>query len=477
MRAPRVAATTVAAVLLLCTACSSDGTSTPASAAASPAAPRVQQAWVREGVRSVTRPIETHGRLLMYEVRAGGLFLIALDPRSGKTLWEREATDSGITGGVAFSVTAVDDKVFYLRHVERGLAQLVAVDVRHGSERWATTTAPGWLDMPVLCEDDRVHLCAGAFVDGERTLVRVRVDDGRLTRVGAGKQLGRSLGVGLRDTGGSSADVLARTTADGTVAWSRPAAELFGGHDVTSEQGWYFGRTDTLYVGHLGRRQPQQSHESTSHRLGDHVMAGFERATGQPRWAEPDTSYRCSGSIDAHLDPEEAADDAARQPGPFFRCRYTGTVSRVDAERIYSDDMRATIEGFDPATGRTTWSVDVGGVPALAGGEPAPMGLSDGRVVLPTLDGGAIALDLMTGQTEDVAPDLRGWCAIPNDYETDDQVAFNNERVGQDWLVPCRADGQLTQTPLELDGRYGTRFDDLLVWADDQGVRAVRAKS
>lgn len=460
-------------VLLLSAACSTgqqSGAAAPDPAAtASPTPPPLVQAWQRPDLRAVTRPVLSEGSLLLYTLEEGFLQLTSLDPRNGATRWQREATDSGITAGVAFGVTVSDGKAFFLRQDEQGgYAQLVAVQIRDGEELWATDRSAGWLDMPSLCKDDAGELCAGAYLDGQRALLRVSVADGQLRPATPRQEpAGRGLADELRDVGERSPDILARITDAGEPVWRRSATDVFGGHDVTSDSGWSFLESDGLYVGMLGRRQPERD-STDPFVLGASVLAGFEKANGATRWVRPDVAFGCNGSLSDHGE--------AGEEGPlFYLCRFTGTVTRKGDERVVSDDMTAVVEGFDPQTGAATWSVDLGRVPGLAIGEPPALRLPDGRVVVRAADSTATALDLRTGLAETVPGSTRGWCPRENRYETGDGVAFNNKRNGQELLVPCRADGAPVDLPDSLEGPFGVRHDDLLVWADLDGLSAARA--
>lgn len=461
-------------VLLLAAGCSSAGE--PPDAAGSDRAPSdtgsaLAPAWSRADLRPVGRPQAVAGVVLLYTEAEGVLRLTALDPADGSTRWQTRATPSRITGGVELSVTTDDGTVFYLQPGRQpGTAVLVAAEAATGRPLWKDERAALFAGMPSACEDDESSLCAlGVSELGEVALRFAKADGSRSERERSA-DLSREIGAGLVDPGDRDPHLVERADPAGRTLWSRPAAEVFGVPDATSDTGWYLVPYGELTVGHLGRGPVEPGGDPSSGRdlATGTVLAGIQLADGVRRWSDPGASYRCIGTLDELL-PE------AEPPLPF-RCRSTGTL-RFDpdgGEAELSADARTVVEGFDPATGATTWSADVGRVPALAFGAPSAVALGGTRVVLPDGDGGRRSLDQADGTLGPVEGDEPGWClrSLP-DARLVGLLDPQGMRVRSPQPVPCRADGAPLPAPATLDPALSAVVDGTSVWADESGVHAA----
>ena len=109
-------------------------------------------AWRRSDLKPVTQPAPLGGRFLLYAASEGGLRILALDARSGSTVWSAVASPSGIAPGQPPELALVDGYVIYLREVSgRRLAQLVASDPSTGREVWQSRAGhfrPGRVSAP-----------------------------------------------------------------------------------------------------------------------------------------------------------------------------------------------------------------------------------------------------------------------------------------------------------------------------------------
>jgi hypothetical protein len=77
-----------------------------------------------------------------------------------------------------------------------------------------------------------------------------------------------------------------------------------------------------------------------------------------------------------------------------------------------------TVEGFDPLTGKTTWSVPMGAARSLAYDErPATAGTTKVAV---ELSSGLVILDYLTGATESPTPNAGYWCVADASYTATD---------------------------------------------------------
>jgi hypothetical protein len=101
---------------------------------------------------------------------------------------------------------------------------------------------------------------------------------------------------------------------------------------------------------------------------------------------------------------------------PCRRACARGTVAFRRASPPSHDSLDVTVEGFDPVTGATTWSVAVGNAPSLAYGEASP-GIAGATTIAIARPDGPLLLDYATGATEAPSPDATFWCMAPAYYE------------------------------------------------------------
>ncbi|MCA1720390.1 MAG: PQQ-binding-like beta-propeller repeat protein [Actinobacteria bacterium] len=458
----------VAPLLLAATACSGASTPTsraPNSSAASPSAsssPGTTLAWERTDLKPVTRPVAAAGRLLLYVQDGSHLSVVALDPATGKTVWTEQATDSGITGGVAFGLTVVKDRVVFLTPTGDGARALAAAaDAATGKRLWTNDVPALYRDAPSECSDDKTQVCAIGSIKGRSGVLRLALDDGTLRlKPQSGPDL-RAMGAELQDTGERKPDYIARVTPAGRQVWKRPLAQMFGA-DVSSDTGWNWDVIGGTIVGSMGLRRDASSDE---YLLGAAVLVAIDKATGRTLWRVPQRELHCYGTMDEVLGTDDTLP---------FRCAYTGVIRLSAGRETKSSGATAVVEGFDPKTGRTTWRVDVGAAPALALDDPAPMGLGGSVVVVPRLEGPPLRIDLRTGAHADVVEPVDGWCAQQNPYSITASI-HTGGRQGQTLLEPCRSDGRKVFAPEKVTDEFGTKAGGHLVWAARDGVHAVKA--
>ncbi|HEX4292213.1 MAG TPA: hypothetical protein VH021_25040, partial [Trebonia sp.] len=99
----------LAAFALLVVGCSgASGHSSAAPSSATGAKSSANQAhakppagWVRTDLTPVTIPQLAGGRLVFYAEGGGGIQVVGLDPKTGKTVWRDNASPGDTTGGVS----------------------------------------------------------------------------------------------------------------------------------------------------------------------------------------------------------------------------------------------------------------------------------------------------------------------------------------------------------------------------------------
>lgn len=84
------------------------------------------------------------GRLVFYAEGGGGIQVVGLDPKTGKTVWRDNASPGDTTAGVSPLLGVVGTTVAFLSPVDNkiGSSQLVGVDAATGRSLWHTPTPP-----------------------------------------------------------------------------------------------------------------------------------------------------------------------------------------------------------------------------------------------------------------------------------------------------------------------------------------------
>jgi len=417
--------------------------------------------WSTSGVRFASRPVLVGERLVAYVAADGGLWLTAYEATTGVEAWRRESTASFVTNGVGIPVTADDRLAFHM--VARGTetAAIEAVDVATGEPAWITeASSEGFGDVLEICPDLPGQLCVTAYDSVAGSLWQV---DAATGAVGRTDQLdGRELAAGLYDLRGDGDEQVARVV-DGQVTWQRPPAELFQGRDVTSDGGWQWQEHEGLLVGWLGSRQEWPDTGELA--FVPQYMAGVDAATGETRWVAegaPTCGSRLWG-MSLRVDGAE----------PWIRCRMTGTYHLEDGSIVRTVVTDAVMEGFDPATGATTWTVPLGPASALSDDTKPLTRLTPTAFTLVRDDGSRVAVDVAAGEAIEVLEDAVGWCIGTNkvDYLDGADPPF---RYGEDFTTPCDLAGNRQLAPMDPDPDLGAPGDGRFAWVDAEGLHVAR---
>ena len=176
---------------------------------------------------------------------------------------------------------------------------------------------------------------------------------------------------------------------------------------------------------------------------------------------------------------------AGSSPTVGLRTRAVGRlIGSVSALPVASASTRVTLEGFDPATGHTTWHFDAGHASGLITGALLPPRIDTNSIVLPSIRRRLIALDLLNGRRRPIAPSTAAWCRAPilykqrTPYRTANGVNVT-EYVGQFALYPCSAKGRRRKTRAAVPSfvpAIGARSSGFIAWTDTKAVVAVPAR-
>lgn len=400
-----------------------------------------------------TNPVAADGVAVVLVRDDDRLEIVAVDAETGEQLWSHPWSPGGVPTGfelrpslhegsdgasVAVFATPAD-------HPELEAAwatPIVGVDLRTGEELWRTE--PVIFSTPIDHCADGLDAC---YDPQNGATQRIDVTDGSTSDAGEGadEQARNIADGGLFSTDDRPGEELG-VRRDGATLWSTDIAELLGVEGITTDNGWNFIHTDDpdMFVGSmslpLGEEREALLSSGRPLDIGadESVMVAFEGDTGTVLWREENVTISCLGGA-IRVDDEQ----------PRLRCRPGGTY-HYDAEATREDEMddpSLTVEGFDPMSGETTWSIEL---PTDAAADillnKADRPISDGvTVVLPSDDGPRLVV-VETGKTR--ATDETDVFACHGETQTIEYYlarrTSNGEsysRYGADLLTPCHADG------------------------------------
>lgn len=461
-----------------------------AGAVAGSSEARTLTGWHRADVKAVTQPAAVGNRLVVYAARRGLLEVVALDTKTGVTVWSAPATPSGIAPGEPPVLSVVGDDVFYLGRQGGSLAEVVARDVSTGRVRWKSALG-AFATWPGVCPDATTAIClTGLLSTSPHRGVQLRFD------AKTGKQLpgallskqfgGRELAPGLFDPGDRNPEVLIATNG-ARVSWRRPLRAVFTLPGASTDWGWNFDRAGRLglFVGSPGWKPVRLTSTHFVSDLSKAMTAGSRISDGAVAWRSAGT-YMCTylpcpgGSEVGFSSPITAHGST---PTVALRIRAVGRISgSFSGLPVASPSTRVTLEGFDPASGHTRWRYAAGHAEGLITQRLLPPRIDANTIVLPR-GNRLVALDLLRGRTRAVAASAAAWCRAPVLYkQREGYQGANGSRlttyIGQFALYPCTAKGRRRTTraaPPRFVSAIGVRAENVIAWTDTAGVAAVRA--
>jgi len=157
-------------------------------------------------------------------------------------------------------------------------------------------------------------------------------------------------------------------------------------------------------------------------------------------------------------------------------------LSQLRAAPVF-EDLDVIVEGFDPATGKTTWSVPAGPANGLATPRASLAIAGPTQVVLDRPEG-PIVLDYATGTTGVPPPGAAYRCMVHVEYEGDlsskewwDSTR-RNDRPGGEVAAMCDAHGRPSSDlpNAEATMAAGAHVGDYAVIAGRQGYVGFRVR-
>jgi hypothetical protein len=421
-----------------------------------------------------------------YVSKARELRLVAIDPASGKLLWQQPASLGAINPGIPANVAAVGDRIAYLRPDPKGrlFARLVVADPATGDEvaispRLLFRSPPGpCTDGPDVCalsQEDyrggprphRLRMDTGEYVAdqssqvpaGSRVLAQVEAND---VLIGFGTDASETIGL-LRD---------------GAVRWRTPVRNAFpAGFSTDNGWSWDLFGDQQVYAGTIFAATTVGTDGTRTENLAANAAsAGLSTVDGSVLWRDSGSWIRCSTSLEAATDLDRPSTSIVP-----VRCRYQGTATRRPDGSVSFNGLAVTVEGFDVRTGKTTWSTPVGAAESLAGSETVPAVAGQTEFLIQAADG-PIVLDVTSGATHPPGKEDSFWCrtSVTFDYREayDPDSPDPYERVGGELVASCDQSGRPAKNPPNATATrtVGANAGTFTVIATDAGVVGYRIK-
>ena len=441
--------------------------------------------WARTDFLAVSQPIGIGGRFIVLTATPRGLRVVALDARSGSTVWSDAATPTETAPGVTPSLLLEGGDVIYPRLERSGLAQLVSVDAATGATVWrgAKGVFTAW---PSSCLGRRQAVCISGVPATRHPgfeLLSYDAATGRALRPLPLTRGARQLTLGLFDGGARNPERLLAVAA-GRSEWSQPLARIFTLAHASTDWGWNIERDGALglFVGSVGVKPMVLTAQRFVSNLSLAMTAGFRTTDGSVAWRAP-------GQYECVLLPCPG-DSPSASPGVStgaaltvaLLLRQSGTETGVPSVAklgTLSAGATSTLAGVDPASGRTLWSAPLGTAgTALAAGRFPPQ-TSAQTIVVPA--GARLSeLNLRTGATRPIKPGAPAWCRAltsyrePSPYRTSSGFSVVTY-YGQPSITPCTAEGGAVPVPRHAPGfvgAIGAETGGVVAWSGRQGVVA-----
>lgn len=456
-------------VLALVAGCSPGGSPPERSA------PALVEAWRVGGVTPIGQPVALGDMVVTYVTEGKDLLLLGLPVREGGIRWRQAASPSHALSGIAVTPSVIDGRVAYFRpdRIAPLAARLVVASAQTGADLLVSDPM-SFASHPSQCEDGK-DVCVTVFAQGNRRESRrfSVVAGGPVPDAGAVPPGARFLGADLLDVDPRPVETLAGFK-DGIVRWRAPLSRHFS-PGYSSDQGWHFQlyKSAGLHVGSVGYPSDQSGPSANVRDWSKVQIAAIRASDGSPAWRSEGTSFLCN----ARVKLRRKVDGGESELWPV-RCRMRGKASYERATGVATfEGLDVTMEGFDVATGNTTWSVPLGAASVFMEEHRNATAVSDVEVLVQSATGPLI-VDLSDGATRRPAPAEAFWCSKGGFFEYREAKQFKSGETSNTWrrgdlIYSCGPDGSPSPaTPALLPPSLGATVDGRTVIAQENGLIA-----
>lgn len=449
------------------------------SAAASPtiSQPAVTTAWTYDDQRPMTRFEAVDGALVGMTLRDKLLRITALDPATGRVLWDQPASPGYNPPGVYPEVLVMGHKVIYLEPVSSKFhfwTFVVVADARTG--RMLASSSDDY-EIDGLPEQCGKSVCFDGYKDltGETSPEEswvlnpltgtVRSDSGNKEVAGGDW---RAIGDGGLIEIGSGKNREIGRAVKGKVLWHRRWSDFFG-PDFTSDSGWQwdYDAKNHIFTGEIGWA-PADIRKRTEHLTTSSIMIGLDSRTGKLRWRTVGVTRWCDALWPITELPRSDED---------FRCRYrSGTRSYRKDVKTWLKDVGETVEHFDHVSNRVIWSVALDPYSVSDDYAEPRVRILDDNHLLGWQHKHVIAFDLRDGSVTTVPATTVGWCATSDDvpYGAEPFKGAGKDRVTATLLMACGSDGKQTKITTMPPKSLSATIDGMRVVTGLHAVTGLR---
>ncbi|HJV09072.1 MAG TPA: hypothetical protein VJ653_05300, partial [Acidimicrobiales bacterium] len=283
----------------------------------------------------------------------------------------------------------------------------------------------------------------------------------------------RLVGDKLIDLGQRAPELLAGFDG-GSIRWRSPLSRHFS-DGYSTDEGWIFELypSEGLHVGSVGHPSDRSGPVANVRDWSVVETAAIRAADGSSAWRAPGTSFVC----DARIQVRRKEADGSSHVWPV-RCRFRGTGRYERATGLATfEGLDVTVEGFDVATGTTTWSVPLGPATVFMEDSRRPTAVTDVEVLVQGATGPVI-IDVSNGATRQPALGETFWCGTNHFFEyregkkLRDGITLNEWRGGT-ILNRCGAEGSpATATPASIAPSLGATVGGRTVVAEGDALVA-----
>ena len=426
--------------------------------------------WVNTDLAPIRQPTAIGSVMVGVVTDHGRLFLVGIEPATGRVLWRQAmAIPPDITPGVSAHPARIgDDKVAYYRPYQGRYTQLVVASALTGAAL-ASSPMALFTTWPFACENGTGACTLSHGADrGSEYLYRLDPATGDFDHGDELPPRARLLAPpNLVDLVDRPENTIA-WLRDGELRWRTSLRAAFP-PGFSSDNGWYWSvfADEKAVVGSVFG-EPRTAGETRTRDLArDAATAGISIETGDVLWRDDGTTFRCMLSW-------------IERP---VRCRSHGTRTWVSGPTRHSVSagIDVTLEGFEPRTGRTTWSLPLGPAEDLIGGADARIARAGPEQLIIRGASGPVLIDLDAGTATTPPERATYWCLSALEYQTAQSFrtpdgSVRHDRTGGDIASPCDARGEPAQDVPGADSTLavGARVGDYAVVAIRNGYVGFR---
>jgi hypothetical protein len=409
-------------------------------------------------ITPVTQPVLADGVAVLMATEHRALWLVGVDPARGNELWRQPASTAFVPSGYGVQLRVVQrsghDLVAYYAPDDKfdGAARLVVAEPTTGKAAWRSEPESfvGAIDTCWNTQD----LCIDNGLVKQLRLTSWHFADVPTYQPKQASTLGDA---GLYWTGGGRFGVY----RNGHSLWEKPLDEFFANPETA--YGWDLELIDGRYVGWVAS-DPYADH-ADSDDLSRRRDVGIDAATGRLIWKKQGSRMGCYGLVGAYRSRD---DDRPDEP---IRCTSMGKlVTRND--EIVGMKGGLDVEGFDPATGKATWSFPLGNDVVFARGKRR-VACGDGGGMLLGHGASRRVVDPVTGARSVPRAGEVFLCTEPAKFREGDDA---DTRQGDTMLRVCDVNGKNSNgLPMSsLLQSLNQTFGDVIIMATPTGLVAYR---